>query len=285
MREPAFWWRKPGIAARALAPLAVGLRPADRRAAQARRTAGGGAGGLHRQSDRRRRRQDADRDRGRGLAGASRGAADVSDPRLWRARSGPAAGRSERHRATDVGDEPLLLARAAPTIVARARVAGAAAAVDAGASVIVMDDGFQNPALAKDFSLLVVDSGRGIGNGLVTPAGPLRAPLGAQLEHAHAVLVIGPAAAAANVVAQRAARTASRCFTHGSSRMPASSRRMAAAACWRSPASATRRSSLRHCVPPASRSRRRAAFRITTAIRVPKPTVCADRQSATAWCW
>ena len=72
---------------------------------------------------------------------------------------------------------------------------------DAGASVIVMDDGFQNPALAKDFALLVVDSGRGVGNGLVTPAGPLRAPLAAQLEHAHAVLVIGPAAAAANVVA------------------------------------------------------------------------------------
>ncbi len=147
---------------------------------------------------------------------------------------------------TDVGDEPLLLARAAPTIVARARVAGAAAAVDAGASVIVMDDGFQNPALAKDFALLVVDSGRGIGNGMVTPAGPLRAPLGAQLDRAHAVLVIGAAAAAANVVAQRASaphpgvsRTArAGCRLHR--------RATAAAACWRSPASAARRNSLRH---------------------------------------
>jgi tetraacyldisaccharide 4'-kinase len=94
------------------------------------------------------------------------------------------------HRAADVGDEPLLLAATAPTIVARDRVRGAAAAVSAGANVIVMDDGFQNPSLAKDFSLVVLDGEYGIGNALVFPAGPLRAPLEAQLEHAGALLVL-----------------------------------------------------------------------------------------------
>jgi tetraacyldisaccharide 4'-kinase len=64
-----------------------------------------------------------------------------------------------------------------------------------------MDDGFQNPALAKDFSLLVLDSGRGVGNGMVTPAGPLRAPLGVQLDRADALLVIGSSSGAVDVAA------------------------------------------------------------------------------------
>ena len=93
--------------------------------------------------------------------------------------------------ATDVGDEPLLLARIAPTIVSHNRVAGAAAAIAAGGEVIVMDDGFQNPTLRKDLAFLVVDGRRGIGNGLVFPAGPLRAPLADQLERAHVLLVVG----------------------------------------------------------------------------------------------
>jgi tetraacyldisaccharide 4'-kinase len=76
----------------------------------------------------------------------------------------------------------------------------------AGASVIVMDDGFQNPALAKDFAVLVIDSGRGVGNGMVTPAGPLRAPLAAQLDCAQALLMIGPSAGAADVAAQARTR-------------------------------------------------------------------------------
>jgi tetraacyldisaccharide 4'-kinase len=105
-----------------------------------------------------------------------------------------------------VGDEPLLLARAAPTIVARDRLKGAEAALAAGAGVIVMDDGFQNPSLAKDFCVLVIDGGRGVGNARVIPAGPLRAPLAAQLDRAHAVVLVGAAGATAPVLAQARAR-------------------------------------------------------------------------------
>jgi tetraacyldisaccharide 4'-kinase len=95
------------------------------------------------------------------------------------------------HTAAAVGDEPPLLARLAPTIVARDRVAGAAVARRSGASVIVMDDGFQNPALSKDLAILLVDGRRAVGNGRVIPAGPLRAPLETQLKHAHAVVFVG----------------------------------------------------------------------------------------------
>jgi tetraacyldisaccharide 4'-kinase len=92
--------------------------------------------------------------------------------------------------ARDVGDEPLLLARAAPTVVARDRRDGACAIEQAGsASVIVMDDGLQNPRLAKDLCLAVIDGERGLGNEHVIPAGPLRAPLPFQLELADAVVV------------------------------------------------------------------------------------------------
>ena len=112
---------------------------------------------------------------------------------------GPVMVEPDRHSTTDVGDEPVLLARLAPTIVARARPAGATLARERGASAIVMDDGFQNPSLHKDLSILVVDGQRGIGNGRVFPAGPLRAPLQAQLERAHALIVVGEIGAAAAV--------------------------------------------------------------------------------------
>jgi tetraacyldisaccharide 4'-kinase len=93
--------------------------------------------------------------------------------------------------AVDVGDEALLLARAAPTLVARDRRLGARA-IEAGpnpVTVIVLDDGLQNPALVKDLAIAVVDGSRGLGNGRVIPAGPLRAPLDFQLELTDAVVV------------------------------------------------------------------------------------------------
>jgi tetraacyldisaccharide 4'-kinase len=79
-------------------------------------------------------------------------------------------------------------------------------AVAIGASVVVMDDGFQNPSLAKDFSLLVVDGGRGLGNARVVPAGPLRASIDAQLARADAVVVVGTPLRAAGVTAAAWAR-------------------------------------------------------------------------------
>ncbi len=105
-----------------------------------------------------------------------------------------------RHRAADVGDEPLLLAAQAMTVVSADRLAGAEFLVAQGCEFIVMDDGFQNPKLRKDYSLAVVDGARGAGNGMVIPAGPLRAPLRDQLRHAHAVLVVGDAAKGETII-------------------------------------------------------------------------------------
>ena len=111
-----------------------------------------------------------------------------------------------RHAAEDVGDEPLMLARTVPVAVARDRIDGVALARSQGATVILMDDGFQNPAIAKDASLIVIDGDRGLGNGCVFPAGPLRAPLRPQLDRTDALIVIGDGAAAAPVAAAIAAR-------------------------------------------------------------------------------
>ena len=96
----------------------------------------------------------------------------------------------DRHDAREVGDEPLLLAAVAPTVVAEDRLAGARLLAENGCELIVMDDGFQSRQLAPDLALLVVDGGRGLGNGHVLPGGPLRAPLGVQLRHVDAVVVV-----------------------------------------------------------------------------------------------
>jgi tetraacyldisaccharide 4'-kinase len=111
-----------------------------------------------------------------------------------------------RHLAVDVGDEPLMLARTVPVAVARERLDGLALAKSQGATVIVMDDGFQNPAIAKDASLIVIDAHRGLGNSCVFPAGPLRAPLPPQIERTDALIVVGEGSAAEAVAAKIAAR-------------------------------------------------------------------------------
>jgi tetraacyldisaccharide 4'-kinase len=191
MREPAYWWREPGLAAGVVAPLAaIYGAVAARRMARRGHDAGvpvvcignptvGGAGKTP-----------------LALAATRMLAAVGARPVLLsRGYGGQLPGPLQvdplKHRAADVGDEPLLLAGVAPTIVARDRIAGAVAACAAGAGVIVMDDGFQNPSLQRDFSVLVVDGRRGIGNGKVIPAGPLRAPLDAQLARANALVIVG----------------------------------------------------------------------------------------------
>jgi len=100
---------------------------------------------------------------------------------------------AHKHSAKKVGDEPLLLAQVLPTVVGKNRVETAKFAVAQGAEMIVMDDGFQNPTLHKDLSLIVVDRRLSFGNEKMLPAGPLREPVKAGLKRADAVVLINPA--------------------------------------------------------------------------------------------
>ena len=107
-----------------------------------------------------------------------------------RGASGAVAVDPARHGAAEVGDEPLLLATLAPTVVDAERARGARLLRELGCDLAIMDDGFQSRRLEPDLALLLVDGARGIGNGRVLPAGPLRAPLDAQLARADAVGII-----------------------------------------------------------------------------------------------
>jgi len=107
------------------------------------------------------------------------------------AEEGPLQVSPNRDTPADVGDEALLLVEKAPTWVAASRPLGAQAAIDTGASIIILDDGFQNPSIHKDFAFLVIDGAAGFGNGQVMPAGPLRENIAAGLSRAHAIVIVG----------------------------------------------------------------------------------------------
>ena len=105
--------------------------------------------------------------------------------------AGPVSVELTLHCAADVGDEPLLLARTAPTIVSRDRASGAKMADSLGADIVIMDDGHQNFSLRKDLSFVVIDAATGFGNGRLFPAGPLREPMAEGFGRANAVIIVG----------------------------------------------------------------------------------------------
>lgn len=113
---------------------------------------------------------------------------------------GPVVVDLENHSAADVGDEALLLAKAAPTVVSTDRPAGADCLETLPVDMILMDDGFQNPALHKDLSVALVDCAVGFGNGMCVPAGPLRAPAEKQIVKADCLVLVGEGTRAEDAV-------------------------------------------------------------------------------------
>jgi tetraacyldisaccharide 4'-kinase len=206
MRDPAFWWREKSLSAALLSPVAAcyGAAAARRMQRAGDRTGVpvvcvgnftlGGAGKTPTVIALAKKLIAA----GEKVFCLSRGyGGRIAGPKQVDAHSDTAA---------DVGDEALLLAHAAPTIVSRDRVAGAHMARARGATVVLMDDGLQNGAIAKDFTIAVIDGKRGIGNGRVFPAGPLRAPIDTQLTRCDALLVVAESGGAHAVLAAAQAR-------------------------------------------------------------------------------
>ena len=192
MRAPGFWYRAPGLAARLLSPVGGLYAGAGRLRRDRARPVRAGvpvvcvgnlvAGGAGKTPV--------------AIAVARRLIAAGEAPHFLSRgyggrESGPLRVDPEVHDARAVGDEPLLLAAEAPCWVARDRPAGAGAAVAAGAGMLVMDDGFQNPSLHKDVSLLVIDGGSGFGNGRLIPAGPLRERPVDAISRASAAVLMG----------------------------------------------------------------------------------------------
>jgi tetraacyldisaccharide 4'-kinase len=206
MREPAFWYRPPSWKSHVLRPLAALYGAiAERRLRRKGLDAGipvlcvgnyhlGGAGKTPTALALARLLRELGETPvvlSRGYGGSLRGPVMV-DP--------------ARHNATDVGDEPLMMAGRVPVAVARDRRDGVALAKSQGATVILMDDGFQNPAVAKDVSLIVIDGARGVGNARIFPAGPLRAPLLPQIDRTDALIVVGAGSGADLLAAEVAVR-------------------------------------------------------------------------------